>query len=151
MLNESRGSQFFSFSVQNYCFFTIFAKMRGLDKFFLFMKSTERKFYKIGDVAEILNIPASTLRFWEKKFSLLRPKRTNTNMRYYTLDDIERIRMIYYLVKERGLTLKAAEEQVVQNRNGVSRRREVIERLKQVDEELKRMLAALDAIAKANR
>ena len=115
------------------------------------MKSTERKFYKIGDVAEILNIPASTLRFWEKKFSLLRPKRTNTNMRYYTLDDIERIRMIYYLVKERGLTLKAAEEQVVQNSKGVSRRREVIERLKQVDEELKRMLAALDAIAKANR
>ncbi|MBS7410341.1 MAG: hypothetical protein KIG59_05215 [Muribaculaceae bacterium] len=54
-------------------------------------------------------------------------------------------------VKERGLTLKAAEEQVVQNRKGVSRRREVIERLKQVDEELKRMLAALDAIAKANR
>ena len=73
------------------------------------MRRTEKKYYKIGEVAEILHIPCSTLRFWEKKFTIIRPRRTEGYTRYYSLEDIEKIRMVWYLVKEKGLKLEAAE------------------------------------------
>ncbi len=110
------------------------------------MRTQEKKFYKIGDVADILNIPESTLRFWEKKFTVIKPKRTSGNTRYYTLDDIEKIKMVYYLVKEKGLKLEAAEQQIRQNSRNVSKRHEVIERLKGIREELLSLEASLNAI-----
>lgn len=94
------------------------------------------KYYKIGEVAEILHIPCSTLRFWEKKFTIIRPRRTEGYTRYYSLEDIEKIRMVWYLVKEKGLKLEAAEQQIRQNRRNVSKRHEVVERLKAMREEL---------------
>ena len=67
------------------------------------MTDISKKYYKINEVAEILNIPESTLRYWEKRFTIIKPKRTESGRRMYTPDDIEKIRMVYYLVKERGL------------------------------------------------
>ena len=115
------------------------------------MKSIEKKFYKIGDVAELLEIPPSTLRFWEKQFTILKPKRYSNNFRYYTLDDIEKIKMIYYLVKEKGLKLSAAENQVMHNRKNVSRRKEVIDRLKDTRDELQKLLDSIDNMIEINR
>ena len=83
------------------------------------MTDISKKYYKINEVAEILNIPESTLRYWEKRFTIIKPKRTESGRRMYTPDDIEKIRMVYYLVKERGLKLDAAEEQIRINRSGV--------------------------------
>lgn len=110
------------------------------------MRSTEKKYYKIGEVAEMLNIPCSTLRFWEKEFTIIQPKRTSKNTRYYTLDDIEKIRMVWYLVKEKGLKLQAAEQQIRQNRKNVSKKHEVVERLRSVRAELLRLEDALGKI-----
>ena len=105
--------------------------------------SLDKRFYKIGDVAEILGIPESTLRFWEKEFSIINPKRNAKNARLYTPKDIETIRMIYYLVKEKGLKLDAAQAMIKRNRDGISKRFEVIERLKSIRERLVALEQAL--------
>lgn len=107
----------------------------------------DKRFYRIGDVAQILNIPASTLRFWEKEFTIIKPHRNAKNIRFYTPKDIETIRMIYYLVKEKGLKLDAAQEQIRRNKDGVSRRFEVVDRLRSIKEELRGLERALKAIS----
>ena len=66
------------------------------------MRSTEKKYYKIKEVSEMLDIPISTLHFWERQFTVLSPRRSRGNDRLYTTDDIEKIKMVHYLVKVRG-------------------------------------------------
>ena len=105
-----------------------------------------KKFYKIGDVAEILDIPTSTLRFWEKEFTIIKPKRNAKNVRVYTVKDIESIKMIYYLVKEKGLQLDAAQAMIKRNRDGISKQFEVVERLKKMREQLLQLDGALSSI-----
>lgn len=105
-----------------------------------------KKFYKIGDVAEILNVPTSTLRFWEKEFTVIKPKRNTKNIRVYTVKDIETIKMIYYLVKEKGLKLDAAQAMIKRNRDGISKQFEVVERLKIVREQLIQLDNALASL-----
>ncbi len=105
-----------------------------------------KKFYRIGDVAEILNIPTSTLRYWEKEFTVIKPKRNAKNIRVYTVKDIETIKMIYYLVKEKGLKLDAAQAMIKRNRDGVSKQFEVVERLKVVREELLKLNDSLNSL-----
>ena len=105
-----------------------------------------KKFYKIGDVAEILDIPTSTLRFWEKEFTIIKPKRNAKNVRVYTVKDIESIKMIYYLVKEKGLKLDAAQAMIKRNRDGISKQLEVVERLKKMREQLLQLDGALSSI-----
>ncbi len=105
-----------------------------------------KRFYRISDVAEILDIPASTLRYWEKEFTIIKPQRNAKNIRLYTPKDIETIRMIYYLVKEQGLKLDAAQAQIKVNRDGVSKRWEVIDRLKGLRAQLAELHAALGSL-----
>lgn len=71
------------------------------------MRSTEKKYYKIKEVSEMLDIPISTLHFWERQFTVLSPRRSRGNDRLYTTDDIEKIKMVHYLVKVRGMKLAA--------------------------------------------
>ena len=108
--------------------------------------SLDKKYYKIREVAEILNIPASTLRFWESQFTIIKPKRNQHGTRFYTPSDIETIRMVYYLVKEKGLKLDAAQEQIRHNHTGISQKHNAIERLKNVRNELQSMLDALHSL-----
>ena len=97
-------------------------------------------------MAAILGIPASTLRFWEKEFTIIKPRRNAKNIRFYTPNDIETIRKVYYLVKEKGLKLDAAQEQIRRNRANVDKRFEVIERLKGIREELLELDEALSKL-----
>ena len=110
------------------------------------MEDLTKNYYKIGEVAEILGIPASTLRFWEKEFTIIKPKRNSKNTRFYTPEDVETIKMVYYLVKEKGLKLDAAQQQIRVNRHNVSQRSEVINRLKSVRNQLQDMLDAINKI-----
>ena len=105
-----------------------------------------KKYYKISEVAAILNIPASTLRFWEDKFTLIKPHSNEHGTLFYTPKDIEVIRMVYYFVKEKGLKLDAAQEQIRNNHSGVSRKHKAIERLKPIRTELQSMLDALHSL-----
>ncbi len=110
------------------------------------MDNLDKMYYRIGDVAEVLDIPASTLRFWEKEFTIIKPKRNAKNVRLYTPKDIETIRMIYFLVKDKGLKLNAAQAEIRRNRDGVSKRFEAIEKLRHVRNELLALQAALNQI-----
>lgn len=115
------------------------------------MESLEKKFYRISEVGQILGIPASTLRFWEKQFTLIKPRRNSGGTRFYTPADIEKIRMIHFLVKERGMKLESAEAQLRRDSSGITRRYEAIERLRNVRAKLADILNSLDEKIKAQR
>lgn len=106
-------------------------------------ESLNKKYYKIGEVSEMLGLPQSTLRYWERRFTILHPHRNAGGTRHYTPADIERLRMINYLVNEKGLRIEAAEAMVARNRQGISRRFEVIERLRGIRRQLTDILDAL--------
>ena len=67
-------------------------------------------YYSIGEVAEMFQVNASLIRFWEKEFDVLRPTKNKKGNRLFTLQDIENLQQIYNLVKERGYTLQGARE-----------------------------------------
>lgn len=108
------------------------------------MDSLSKKYYKISEVAEILNIPASTLRFWESKFTIIKPRRNAGGTRFYTPEDIEKIKMIHFLVKDKGLKLDAAQEQIRNNASGVSRHAAAVRRLQNVRDKLNELLITLN-------
>jgi DNA-binding transcriptional MerR regulator len=75
-------------------------------------KTIERMYWSIGEVADELGVNTSLLRYWEKEFGTLRPKRTNKGERLYTKDDIAQLRKIQHLVKDKGFTLQGAKGQL---------------------------------------
>lgn len=75
-------------------------------------KTIERMYWTIGEVADDLGVNASLLRYWEKEFGTLRPKRTNRGDRLYNRQDIEQLRRIQHLVKDKGFTLQGAKGQL---------------------------------------
>lgn len=109
------------------------------------MHELDKKYYKISEVADILGLPQSTLRFWEKKFTVIKPKRNEKGRRMYTPADIERLKMVTYLVKEKGLHIEAAEEQIRHNRANVSRRTQTVERLREIRDMLQQLLDAANS------
>lgn len=72
----------------------------------------EKRYYAIGEVAELLGVNTSVLRFWETEFQELQPKKSRNGRRLYTLDDIEVLRTIYYLVKVKKYTLEGARDKL---------------------------------------
>jgi len=99
--------------------------------------SREKMYYRIGEVASMLGVEASTLRFWEKEFKL-RPKRSG-NERLYTSEDIEKLRRIKYLVKEEKYTLEGARRKLRQMRYAPADKDELIELLEKFKQELLRL------------
>ncbi|EJX05063.1 transcriptional regulator, MerR family [gut metagenome] len=93
-------------------------------------------FYSISEVAEMFDVNETLLRFWEKEFPQISPKKSGRNIRQYTKEDIEQIRLIYNLVKVRGLKISAARDLLKKNKEGTVQRVEVIERLRAIKAEL---------------
>lgn len=91
----------------------------------------------------MIGVPQTTLRFWEKSFTSLRPRRSGNNVRYYTEADIETIRIINFLVRVKGLKIESAREQLRLNRRNVEKRLSTIDRLEKIKGELNRLLNAL--------
>ena len=112
------------------------------------MLNKEKKlkiYYSISEVAQMFNVNESTLRFWEKEFPQLNPKKAGRGVRQYKAEDIEVVKLIHYLVKERGMTLPGARQRMKNNKETTMRNFEVVERLKAIREELVGMRDALDA------
>lgn len=106
-----------------------------------------KTFYSIGEVAEMFDLPESLLRYWEKVFpECITPKKAGRNIRQYRKEDIENIRIIYHLVKEKGMTLAGARQALKKNKTGVAQTSEVVDRLRGIREELVSMRKALDEI-----
>ena len=80
-------------------------------------ENTENKlFYSIGEVAKMFNVNTSLIRYWEKEFAVIKPKKNAKGNRLFTKKDIENFHKIYYLVKERGMTLPGAKK-VLKNKS----------------------------------
>ena len=93
-------------------------------------------YYSIGEVAEMFGVNDTLLRFWEREFPQINPKKGGRGVRRYTKDDIEIIRVIYNLVKVRGLRIEAAREALRNNYNATASATEVVDRLRAIREEL---------------
>lgn len=95
-----------------------------------------KRYYSIGEVAEMFNVNDTLLRFWEKEFPQITPKKVGRGVRQYTRENIETIRVIYNLVKVRGLRIEAARELLKKNHEGTAQSTEVVDRLRSIREEL---------------
>ena len=98
--------------------------------------SDSKIFFSIGEVARLFDLNESTLRFWEKEFDNIQPKKTTKGFRQYTKADIENIRMVYHLVKEKGMTLVGAKKLIRDNKRKLSTKLELLDRLTTIKEEL---------------
>ena len=103
----------------------------------------EKLFYSISEVAEMFSVNQSNLRFWEKEFKQLKPKRNTKGTRFYSPEDILIIKQIIYLVNEQKLTLDGAKRRLGQKKDVIAKQQEIVERLKLIRKELTGIFNAL--------
>ncbi|MFY0602901.1 MAG: MerR family transcriptional regulator [Flavobacteriaceae bacterium] len=96
----------------------------------------EKRYYKIGEVAKAFSVNTSLIRFWEKEFTIIKPKKNAKGNRLFTPEDISNFKIIYNLVKERGFTLEGAKQKLKKNPEGIVNNNEIISRLEAVKAEL---------------
>lgn len=96
----------------------------------------EKRYYGIGEVAEAFSVNTSLIRFWEKEFDVLQPKKNAKGNRKFTPKDIQNLQLIYHLVKERGFTLEGAKIHLKEERHKTLSNFEVIQKLEMVKAEL---------------
>jgi len=110
----------------------------------------KKLFYSIKDVAAQLNVNPSLLRFWEKEFPQLKPRKNAKGTRFYTTDDIQLLKEIHYLVKDLHLTLEGARQRLKTSKDEIARKQEIAERLRHIRQELLNMRKAFVALSKEN-
>jgi DNA-binding transcriptional MerR regulator len=96
----------------------------------------EKRYYSIGEVATAFDVNTSLIRFWEKEFDALQPKKNAKGNRKFTPADIKNLEFIYHLVKERGFTLEGAKIHLKENRKKTLDNFEIIRKLETVKAEL---------------
>ena len=99
----------------------------------------EKKYYKIGEVAKAFSVNTSLIRFWEKEFTIIKPKKNAKGNRLFTPEDIHNFKLIFNLVKERGFTLEGAKQKLKKNPEGIFNNHEIISRLETVKAELQKI------------
>ncbi len=98
-----------------------------------------KRYYSIGEVAELFGVSRSLIRFWEAEFDNIRPQKNVKGERRYTKATIEQIRCVYELVKERGYTIQGAKQALKDRREQEQRREEVIAQLQEIRAFLERL------------
>ena len=100
----------------------------------------EKLYYKIGEIAEAFDVNTSLIRFWEKEFKILKPKKNKHGNRVYTAKDLETFKQIYFLVKEKGYTLDGAKQRlkspVEEIDNEKASQQQIVQKLISIKEEL---------------
>ncbi len=96
------------------------------------MLPPEKLYYTIGEVAKMFGVKTSLIRFWEKEFDIIQPKKNKKGNRLFTPRDVENFHTIYHLVKERGFTLQGAKEKMQQNPDDTIDKAEVVRSLKKM-------------------
>jgi len=102
-------------------------------------------YYSIKEVAQMVGLNVPTLRFWEKEFKEIAPRKTPNGVRFYGTNDIQQIRLVYYLLKVRGMTLAGARQRLKDNKNETVNQGEIYYRLEQIRGELLSLIDALEA------
>jgi len=95
-------------------------------------RTIEKMYYSISEVSEMFDVNNSLIRFWEKEFDIIKPRKNKKGNRMFTPADIDNLRIIYHLVKERGFTLQGAQQKLKENKSDVVDHVEVIDRLQRV-------------------
>lgn len=96
----------------------------------------EKRYYSIGEVAEAFGVNTSLLRFWEKEFDVIKPKKNAKGNRKFTQEDIKNLELIYHLVKERGFTLEGAKTHLKEEKQKTLNNFEIIRKLEFLKTEL---------------
>ncbi len=96
----------------------------------------EKRYYSIGEVAKAFNVNTSLIRFWEKEFDEIKPKKNAKGNRKFTPDDIKNLQLIYHLVKERGFTLEGAKTHLKEEKKKTLSNFDIIQKLEKVKSEL---------------
>ena len=99
----------------------------------------EKRYYGIGEVARAFDVNTSLIRFWEKEFDMIQPKKNAKGNRKFTPEDIKNLQLIYHLVKERGFTLEGAKTHLREERLKTLNNFEIIQKLERVKAELKKI------------
>ncbi len=89
-------------------------------------------YYSIGEVAKMLDVNPSLIRYWEKEFSIINPQKNKKGNRLFKKKDIENLNLIYHLVKERGLTLQGAKKKIRDNKEDLDHNFEIIKSLQNI-------------------
>ena len=98
-------------------------------------------YYSIGEVAEMFKVSTSLVRYWENEFEILKPKKNKKGNRFFTNEDIENLKIIFHLVKERGFTLEGAKNKLKENKSDTVDNARIINSLRNLKsflEELKK-------------
>lgn len=96
----------------------------------------DKRYYKIGEVAKAFDVNSSLIRFWDKEFDIINPKKNAKGNRMFTKEDIEALKLVYNLVKGRGFTIDGAKKKLKKNQPKEVKNHEIISRLENVKQEL---------------
>ena len=97
-------------------------------------REIKRKYFSIGEVASLLNVNTSLIRFWESEFEFINPKKNKKGLRKYTNEDINKLKKIYSLLKEEGFTIDGARKHLKRNKN--SSENNVVSKLEKLKNQL---------------
>ena len=93
-------------------------------------------YYSIGEIAKLLKVNNSLIRFWEKEFDIIKPKKNSRGNRIFTKNDVFNLQLIYHLLKEKKYTIKGAKKKIRDNKDGVKKNFEVIQNLQTIRSKL---------------
>lgn len=103
----------------------------------------QKLYYNIGEVADAFKVNTSLIRFWEKEFDSIQPKKNAKGNRKFTAEDIKNFEIIFHLVKERGFTLDGAKQHLKAHKNESLSKFELIQKLKHIKSELQQLKSNL--------
>ena len=101
-------------------------------------------YYSLGEVAKMFNVNESLLRYWEQKFPMLKPKKSRSGARLYMKEDLDKVGLIYHLVKVKGMTLAGAKKKMTHNKELTLACYDMLKHLQSIKEELLAMKKELD-------
>ena len=96
----------------------------------------EKLYYTIGEVAKAFSVNASLIRFWEKEFEIIKPKKNAKGSRKFSTEDVKKLQLIYHLVKEQGFTLEGARQKLKEEKYKTLSNYEIIEKLERIKNQL---------------
>ena len=98
--------------------------------------SPDKRYYSIGELAKAFDVNASLIRFWDKEFDILKPKKNAKGNRMFTPEDVKNLQLIYHLVKERGFTLDGAKTHLKEGQKKTLDKFEIVSKLESIKEQL---------------
>ena len=98
--------------------------------------SPDKRYFSIGELAKAFDVNASLIRFWDKEFDILKPKKNAKGNRMFTQEDVKNLQLIYHLVKERGFTLEGAKTHLKEGQKKTLDKFEIIRKLESIKTQL---------------